>query len=73
MVLGQRYTRLRQQKVRFSTHEQIVFTILCIEPGLVEICLQLTEDEKKTRGQLTGSVALIAEGLNTERAQYVKY
>ncbi|KAJ7637930.1 hypothetical protein DFH06DRAFT_1002060 [Mycena polygramma] len=39
------------------------------EPGLAEMCLRLTTEEKREKGQLSGSVALITGGLNIERAQ----
>ncbi|KAJ7018777.1 hypothetical protein C8F04DRAFT_976706 [Mycena alexandri] len=39
------------------------------EPGLDEVCHQLTAEEQKSKGQLSGSVALITEGLNIEQAQ----
>ncbi|KAJ7177717.1 hypothetical protein C8R46DRAFT_888663 [Mycena filopes] len=40
------------------------------EPGLDEICHKLTTEEKKDKEHLPGSVSLIAEGLNIERAQH---
>ncbi|KAF8206629.1 hypothetical protein K438DRAFT_1756006 [Mycena galopus ATCC 62051] len=38
-------------------------------PGVAEICLHLTEMEKKTTGRLSGSIALITEGLKIQDAQ----
>ncbi|KAJ7457161.1 hypothetical protein B0H11DRAFT_2199920 [Mycena galericulata] len=38
-------------------------------PGVTEMCLRLTEKERKETGVLSGSIALITEGLNIEQAQ----
>jgi hypothetical protein len=35
------------------------------------MCFRLTAEEKQKQGNLSGSVRLITEGLNVERAQYV--
>ncbi|KAJ7769293.1 hypothetical protein B0H16DRAFT_1452497 [Mycena metata] len=37
------------------------------EPGLDEVCHQLMAEEKKDKGQLSGFVALITDGLNIKR------
>jgi hypothetical protein len=51
--------------------QQVIIRHLSLwaEPGLFEMCLQLTEEEKRTQGHLSGSVALITDGLNIERLQ----
>jgi hypothetical protein len=40
-------------------------------PEVTEMCLRLTEAEKKAKGKLSGSIALITEGLNIQQTQFV--
>ncbi|KAJ7208950.1 hypothetical protein GGX14DRAFT_395577 [Mycena pura] len=52
-----------------KTHQLDSSTAAAHDPGLAEMCLRLTETEKKKTGQLSGSIKILTEGLNVEQAQ----
>jgi hypothetical protein len=71
VALGGRSTRLKRRMVGSKLISIHPLIIPSIDPGLAEMCLRLTETEKKKTGQLSGSINILTEGLNIEQAQCV--